>query len=95
MADKLAAAEIAALGRLCGIAPEYCDNFGGRHPTAPDTFRALLTAMGVPWEEPERRQEEMARRRLGPWSRLLEPVQVCSAASPHQVNVRVFTPAAA
>ena len=53
MADKLAAAEIAALGRLCGIAPEYCDNFGGRHPTSPDTFRALLSAMGVPWEEPD------------------------------------------
>ncbi len=95
MADKLAAAEIAALGRLCGIAPEYCDNFGGRHPTSPDTFRALLSAMGVPWEEPTRRQEEVARRRLGPWSRLLEPVQVGSAAAPPKVNVQVFTPSAA
>ncbi len=94
MADKSAAAEIAALGRLCGIAPEYCDNFGGRHATSPDTFRALLSAMGVPWEEPTRRQAEVARRRLGPWSRLLEPVQVFSAASPQKVNIQVFTPSA-
>ena len=37
----------------------------------------------------------MARRRLGPWGRLLEPVQVGSAAAPPKVNVQVFTPSAA
>ncbi|MCX5892913.1 MAG: 4-alpha-glucanotransferase, partial [Deltaproteobacteria bacterium] len=94
MDDKLITAEIAALGRLCGIAPEYCDNFGGRHPTAPETIKALLSAMGVPWEEPGPRQAELARRRLGPWGRFLEPVQVYAAASPQRVNVQVFTPSA-
>ncbi|MCL4500648.1 MAG: 4-alpha-glucanotransferase [Deltaproteobacteria bacterium] len=94
MADNQAAPEIAALGRLCGIAPEYCDNFGHRHPTSPDTFKALLTAMGVPWEAPERRREEIACRRLGPWSRLLSPVQVCGPDSPEAILAHFFTPAA-
>ena len=50
--------------------------------------------MGVPWEEPERRQEEVARRRLGPWSRLLEPVQVCGPDSPGRISCHFFTPSA-
>jgi len=92
MADKAANTEIAALGRVCGIAPEYGDNFGRRHPTSPDTFQALLSAMGVPWEEPERRREELIRRRLGPWSRLLEPVQVLSPGAPATIGCHLLTP---
>jgi 4-alpha-glucanotransferase len=93
MPDNPAAADIVALGRLCGIAPEYCDNFGGCHPTSPDAFKALLSAMGVPWEEPERRQE-LARRRLGPWGRFLQPVQLLSPASPGKVYGYFLTPSA-
>ena len=92
MADNQTAAEIAALGRLCGIAPEYCDNFGRRHLTSPETFQALLTAMGLPWEEPKLRREELARRRLGPWGRFLEPVQVWAPGSPPKLKVYCFTP---
>ncbi len=92
MGDTTAASEIAALGRVCGIAPEYCDNSGGRHRTSLATFTALLSAMGVPWQEPERRQEELARRRLGPWSRFLQPVQLLSPASPGRINFHFFTP---
>jgi 4-alpha-glucanotransferase len=92
IADSPAAAEIGALARLCGIAPEYCDNFGGCHPTAPETCQALLSAMGVPWRDPESRRQELARRRLGPWSRFVEPVQVCSPGSHPRINVYVFTP---
>ena len=94
MINKPEASEIAALGRLCGIAPEYCDNFGGRHLTSLDTVKALLSAMGVPWQEPERRQEELDRRRLGPWSRFLQPVHTLSPASPGKVYGYFLTPSA-
>ncbi len=94
MSDNASASEIAALGRLSGIAPEYCDNFGGRHPTSLDTFTALLSALGVPWREPEPRRAELARRRLGPWSRFLQPVQVLSPASPGRIYAYFWTPSA-
>lgn len=94
MADNPAAAEIAALGRLCGIAPEYCDNFGDHHPTSLATNQALLGAMGVPWEEPARRREELARRRLGPWGRFLQPVHILSPASPGKIYGFFWTPSA-
>ena len=94
MNDKAAAAEIAFLGRLCGITPEYCDNFGGRHPTPPATTQALLSAMGVPWEEPSIRRQEVGRRRLGPWGRFLEPVLVLAPSSPGKLNFYLWAPSA-
>ena len=75
------AAKIAALGRLCGISAEYLDNFGRRHRTSQSTYRALLTAMGVPWEDPGELDRELAHRRLAPYDRLLPPVLVTSRAS--------------
>ena len=92
MTDKAAAAEIGFLGRLCGIAPEYCDNFGGRHPTPLSTIQALLSAMGVSWEEPSMRRQELTRRRLGPWGRFLEPVQVLAPSSPGRLNFFLWAP---
>ncbi|MFZ0052889.1 MAG: 4-alpha-glucanotransferase [Desulfobaccales bacterium] len=92
MADPAAAAEIAFLGRLCGIAPEYRDNFGGRRLAPLSTIQALLSAMGVSWEEPERRRQELSRRRLGPWGRFLEPVQVLAPSSPGRLNFFLWAP---
>jgi len=68
--------KIINLGSLCGIAGEYQDNFGVRRHTLLATYRALLTAMGVPWEEPEALDQEIRRRRLRPYSHLLEPVTI-------------------
>jgi 4-alpha-glucanotransferase len=88
VASKENAARIAALGRLCGITPEYRDNFGRRHPTSPATYRALLTAMEVAWEDPERLDQELARRRLRPFASLLDPVQVVfPAAGPTRIFI--------
>jgi 4-alpha-glucanotransferase len=92
MSDNTSAAEIAFLGRLCGIAPEYCDNFGGRHRAPLSTIQALLSAMGVSWEEPERRRQELSRRRLGPWGRFLEPVKVLAPYSRGRLNFFLWTP---
>ena len=69
-------AQIAALGRLCGIAPEYTDNFGARRRTSLATYQALLTAMGAPWEEPEQLSREIARRQQRPWSGLTDALAV-------------------
>ena len=87
-------AKIAALGRLCGISAEYWDNFGRRHRTSQSTYRALLTAMGVPWEDPGELDRELAHRRLTPYDRLLPPVLVTSQASrPGRVLAFPWTPA--
>ena len=58
-------AKIATLGRLCGIAPEYWDNAGVRRLTSQATYQSLLTAMDVPWEDPEQLVTEIARRKAG------------------------------
>jgi 4-alpha-glucanotransferase len=80
MTGKDFAKNIAALGSLCGITSQYWDNFGRRHRTSQATYRDLLSAMGVPWEDPEGLDREIARRRLGPWVALLEPVQLIKPA---------------
>ena len=85
--------KIAALGGLCGITSQYWDNFGRRHRTSQATYRDLLRAMGVPWEDPESLDQEIARRRLGPWEALLEPVQLIKPApAPAGATVRVWSP---
>lgn len=85
--------KIAALGRLCGIAPEYADNFGVRRRTSTATYQALLTSMGVPWEDPEQMSREIARRRGRPWAGLLDAVTVVFAGSePQRLVVAPWTP---
>src|SRR5665647_1302889 len=76
MAGKDTPKKIAALGGLCGITSQYWDNFGRRHRTSQATYRDLLSAMGVPWEESEGRDREIAQRRLGPWGAMVSPVQL-------------------
>ena len=79
---------------MCGITSQYWDNFGRRHRTSQATYRDLLSAMGVPWEDPEALDQEIARRRLGPWGALLSPVQLIKPApAPAAATVRVWSPA--
>ncbi len=93
MAGKDISKKIAALGCLCGITSQYGDNFGRRHRTSQATYRDLLRAMGVPWEDPETLDREIARRRLGPWGAVLEPVQLLKPApAPARAMVRVWSP---
>ena len=88
--------KVAELGGLCGITPEYLDNFGQRHATTEATYRALLTAMRVPWEDPERLDREIARHGTGPWRSLLEPVTVVAPGKgPARTFIRVWCPTAA
>ena len=80
MTGKDTPKKIAVLGGLCGITSQYWDNFGRRHRTSQATYRDLLSAMSVPWDDPEVLDREIARRRLGPWGALLEPVQLIKPA---------------
>lgn len=85
--------KISALGRLCGIAPEYGDNFGVRRRTSRATYQALLTAMGVPWEDPEQASREIARHRGRPWAGLVDAVTAVLADSePLRLVVSPWTP---
>lgn len=93
MAGKDISQKIAALGCLCGITSQYWDNFGRRHRTSQATYRDLLRAMGVPWEDPETLDREIARRRLGPWGAMLSPVQLLKPApAPARATVRGWSP---
>ena len=93
MAGKDTPKKIAALGGLCGITSQYWDNFGRRHRTSQATYRDLLSAMRVPWEDPESLDQEIARRRLGPWGAMMEPVQIIKPAPAQaQATVRVWSP---
>jgi 4-alpha-glucanotransferase len=93
MAGKDFGKKIAALGGLCGITSQYWDNFGRRHRTSQATYRDLLSAMGVDWEDPEGLDREIARRRLGPWGAMLEPVQLIKPAPAQaQATVRLWFP---
>jgi 4-alpha-glucanotransferase len=93
MAGKDISKKIAALGCLCGITSQYWDNFGRRHRTSLATYRDLLRAMGVPWEDPEALDREIARRRLGPWGAMLSPVQLLKPAPAMAgATVRVWSP---
>jgi 4-alpha-glucanotransferase len=93
MTGKDISKKIAALGCLCGITSMYWDNFGCRHRTSQATYRALLSAMGVPWEDPESLEQEIARRRLGPWGALLEPVQlIAPAPAASKTIMRIWSP---
>jgi 4-alpha-glucanotransferase len=93
MAGKDISKKITALGSLCGITAQYWDNFGRRQRTSQATYRDLLTAMAVPWEDLESLNREIARRRLGPWGALVEPVQLIKPAPAlARAIVRVWSP---
>ncbi|MBI4643244.1 MAG: hypothetical protein HY743_05835 [Deltaproteobacteria bacterium] len=88
-------AQIAILGRLCGIAPEYLDNFGVRRHTPLATYQALLTAMGIPWEDPEQLAREIAHRRLRPWTGLVNGLTlVFSDSGLNRAIISPWTPTA-
>jgi 4-alpha-glucanotransferase len=81
MTDKFLAQQIAVLGRLCGIMPGFQDNEGKRHRTSQATYKALLTTMGVPWDNPDVLRMEIERRQVHLFDRLLQPVTAISSAS--------------
>ncbi|MGQ9689104.1 MAG: 4-alpha-glucanotransferase [Desulfobaccales bacterium] len=76
MAAKQTKAEMAALGRLCGIALEYWDNFGVRRRTSRATLEGLLMAMGVPCGALEKLRPFWEEYRSRLLARLLPPMTI-------------------
>lgn len=92
MNGKIQAQQIATLGRLCGITPGFQDNQGRRHRTSQATYKALLTAMGVPWENPDVLRMEIERRQSRLFDQLLQPVTLLSqAGAPDVLGIPVRT----
>lgn len=73
---------LARLADLYGIEPNYVDIWNRRHPTRPDTRRALLDAMGVPAATPSEVAESLRRAEERPWRRTLAPVWVFGEGEP-------------
>lgn len=93
MTDRIQAQQLALLGRLCGITPGFQDNQGKRRRTSSATYKALLTAMGVPWDNAEALRREIQRRQSELLDRLLQPVTAVSLNSgPNELSVMVPTP---
>lgn len=65
-----------ALAACYGIAQEYYDIFGRRHPTSNDTKRAILAVMGVRTDTAEHMRRELDACREAVWQRACDPVLV-------------------
>jgi len=73
-----------ALGRaarLWGIEPDYGDTWGKLHITAPETQKAILTALGVDTTSRESLERAVENRIFQDWDRLVPPVVVAGAAT--------------
>lgn len=75
------------LSTLCGIAPEYFDIWGERHPASDATRLALLEAMGVIRDASEV-PAALTRLEEAPWLRMLPPVSV-QRQPPYAIPVTV------
>src|SRR5689334_20679397 len=76
-----------ALGELAGIASEYVDIWGRHHPTSDRTRTALLQAMRIDTEDPQRSLHSLRDR---DWTLGIKPVLVVNdAASPYHITLYV------
>jgi 4-alpha-glucanotransferase len=92
MTKKIQASRIALLGRLCGITPSFWDNQGKRHHTSQATYKALLTAMRVPWENPDVLRLEIEARQARESDRLLNPVSLVGVNWPLRALLAAIRP---
>jgi len=72
----------------CGVQQEFWDIFGRRRVTAPETNRAILSALGFDCTSQETLSKSLADRERTEWLRLLPPVIVVSESKPLAVPVR-------
>ncbi|MBI4400617.1 MAG: 4-alpha-glucanotransferase [Nitrospirae bacterium] len=64
------------LAERYGIASDYYDYWGHRHPTSDQTKRAILAAMGVQASTADDVQRALAAYEEAPWRRSCDPVMV-------------------
>jgi malto-oligosyltrehalose synthase/4-alpha-glucanotransferase len=80
------------LSTLCGIAPDYEDIWGKRHPVSDETRRALLSAMGLPADTDSALGESLERFERRRWRRALAPVRVVRESA-GDIEIQVSLPA--
>lgn len=83
-APSFSAEDLQLLNRaaeLWGILPEYEDVTGRKHPTSPETQKAILGALGVPVHDPAALHRAIDERLLAEWSALLPPSIVVLAGA--------------
>lgn len=85
-------AELAALGRLCGITMDFRDNFGVYRRTSRATMEALLTAMAVPCGTPGEIRDSLENCRKRRTERLLPPVSVVSPRTDRCLLLNLWRP---
>ncbi len=66
------------LAEQCGLVSEYTDVFGTKRTTSPETKKAVLRAMHLSIDRPEKAQQAVDDRRVRTWMRMLEPTMVFS-----------------
>jgi 4-alpha-glucanotransferase len=76
---------IRAAAEQNGVQQEFCDIFGQPHITAPETNRAILTAIGFDCANPEALAASIAAREEADRSRSLPPVMVVSQSDPGEI----------
>jgi len=84
MSDEAA---LRALAELTGIDSEYVDIWGNHHPTSDRTRKALLNAMRIDTEHPQRSLQALRDR---DWVNGLRPVLVVNdAAAPYNITFHI------
>jgi (1->4)-alpha-D-glucan 1-alpha-D-glucosylmutase len=81
-------ARLATLCRLFDIEPVYRDVWGKAHQIAPETARALITAMGADLER-QTVEDVVAQQKSAPWRRALPAVHVARGSDRTEVVVRL------
>ena len=84
---------IAELSDLVGIIPEYYDIFGKLHTVSKESRAGILSAMDLQVGTTEEIDQEIERKKLRQWQRMLDPVTVISVhAQPHRLAVHLPMP---
>lgn len=81
--------DLGALARAHGVATEYWDIDGVRREVSADTIRAVLAALDVPAQTPERVASSLREADLAPWRRTLPASVVIAQGEPAAVPVHV------
>lgn len=71
-----------------GVQQSFWDIFGRPHVTAPETNRAILTALGVNCSSESELTASLEEREMTEWRRILPPVLVVGESAPVAVPVR-------
>lgn len=74
------------LAALTGIAPDYADIWGNRHPVSEATRRGLLEAMGIQTRDDESLRRAVDERESAAWRRPLPTVLIVRE---HELPVRI------